>query len=182
MAEADQTASHLPSVEKTADEKQAKKPRLRKFAEFPENPVPLEEAESFYLNYVHDKHGGRRAHARRAVCAARKGGRCFHEGCTKQIEDFRNMTAWQFDHVHPLETTPVSPDSNIKQFYISGNQIARRSWEKVQKHARCDTVLMCSKHHLERTQATTATAREIVQRHMTFADIARTYSSNSTNQ
>lgn len=179
MAEADQTESHLRS--ETKSDTDTRKPRLRKFEAFPDHEVTLDEAESFYLNHIHDKHGGRRAHARRAVLAARKGGCCFHEGCTKRIEDFRNMTAWQFDHVHPLETTPVSPDSNLRQFYISGNQIGRRSWDKVQKHARMDTVLMCSKHHLVRTQNTNAIAREIVQQHMTFGDIAQTYSSNSAS-
>ena len=61
---------------------------------------------------------------------------------------------FEFDHIYPLDYGEYiqSPVTGIKQFRISGNDCARRSWDLVYRHCMNDTVLLCRECHYQQTR------------------------------
>lgn len=128
-------------------------PKKRTF-EFP-HAAPIttpEEAKEVAKLYINGENYKLRAWARRMWLIAHKGGRCFWSGCQRQARDYRYVWWFDFDHVYDLEHYKLHPVRKYKQFHISGNACARRSWRVVANHANSDTVLLCREHHNLRTQ------------------------------
>lgn len=113
--------------------------------------------ESIYAEFgplVQQQNMGARAHARRVVLAAQKGGKC--NACKKEMPDRVHFgraapyeNRYEFDHIFPREfpENKRSPRTGILQFPISGTDCARRSYELVQRHALLDTQLLCKRCH-----------------------------------
>ena len=96
-----------------------------------------------------------RSRCRRAVLAAELGGFC--KCCMLPVDDYGDLSQFEFDHIYDVYDYDVSPDTNIRQFRISGNDCARRKWETVRQHALTDCQLLCKGCHIYLTQERIAT-------------------------
>ena len=113
--------------------------------------------------FINAKDYSLRARARRGLLAKMHGGVCKY--CGKRVKDFWNMglgaprdQRFEFDHIYPLDFPDfaISPETGIRQFRISGNNVSRQSWQKVSTHCMKDTVLACRECHYHRTMARVA--------------------------
>lgn len=118
----------------------------------------VDQARQIFTGHIFARNKAVRARARRAVLAAHKGGHCQIEllavmrprlnidwRCTEQINDYRFLRLWEFNHVQPRNLEDG-------QFVISGNDCARRKWQTVRQHALDDTVLLCRECHWRVTE------------------------------
>lgn len=118
----------------------------------PARVVTREEAREYFGPLTSDKNLSVRAKAVRAIMALMKDGQC--NICHREVEDYNQLYRWHFDHLDDLQYFPVSTRTGIRQFRISGKDIATRSLALVIDHCRDDTQLLCKNCHYKKTRAT----------------------------
>ena len=126
--------------------------------------VRKEDVEEVFEPLIYSTHLPERSQARRAILAKEHGGRCIH--CKKEIDDYADFGRdaqprdhrFEFDHIWPreYEGNEVSPVTGIKQFVISGTNLAKRNWNTAYKHCMTDTRLLCRNCHYWKTKARAA--------------------------
>lgn len=86
------------------------------------------------------------------------------DDCQMTIGDYGNMYYWHFDHVDDLQEYPVSPRSGIKQFRLSGNNLANHNFALCMRHCKSDTQLLCKECHWLKTFGTESQRRHLATR------------------
>lgn len=142
-------------------------PRMQEFTDFDSGIIhsdpslltklDREHAAEVLPRWINVKNKRCRLQARRALLMHLHGGECQlrqSEQCRGRIDDYHRVSGYyEFDHLHELETDPVSPFSGMKQFRISGNDCTNRAWDTVASHCLADTRLVCVPCHIDRTES-----------------------------
>ncbi len=144
--------------------------RLR--ARRPETTFPPitdpEEAKTYFMPLTLSRDKSIKAKAIRAVMAASLfRGECqarVADDCQMQVQDYGNMYYWHFDHVDDLQEYPVSRRSGIKQFRLSGNNLANHNFALAMRHCAADTKLLCKECHWLKTFGTESQRRHLATR------------------